>query len=81
MPATLYNAPARPLLTGLVLLVLAMVLLAVLSLAFTFHGPGRRDPSAPDRPMFTRRIATLPAMVVTGPAATPAPEVYETPAP
>lgn len=65
MPATLYNAPARPRLTALAVLVLAMVVLAVLSMAFVLHGSARLDPSASDRPAFTRRISTLPAVVVT----------------
>ena len=65
MLATLLNAPARPLLTGLVLLVVSMTLLAVLSLAFPTGGATRREPSAPERPAFTRRLITLPPVVVT----------------
>lgn len=78
MPATLLNAPARPLLTTLAALVLAMALLAVLSMAFALDAPARPDPSTPDRPAFTRRISTLPAMVVTPPEALQGPEVHET---
>lgn len=77
MPATLYNAPARPLLTRLALLVLLMAVLAALSLAFAFDARARRDPSASDRPVFTRRISTLPAIVVTPPATAPEYEIYE----
>lgn len=80
MPATLLNAPARPLLTGLVLLVQAMALLAALSLAFALDAPARPEPSAPDRPTFTRRISTLPAIVVTPPEAAPGTEAHEIPA-
>jgi hypothetical protein len=81
MPATLYNAPARPVLTGLVLLVLVMAVLAFLSMAFALDGPPRRDPSTSGRPIFTRRINTLPAIVVTPPETAPQPESYESDAP
>lgn len=77
MPATPLNAPARPLLTGLVSLVLVMALLAVLSLAFAVSRPGRHDPPASGRPAFTRRISTLPAIVVTAPRSAADPALYE----
>jgi hypothetical protein len=77
MPATPLNAPARPMLTGLVPLILVMALLAVLSLAFAMNRPARHDPPAPDRPAFTRRISTLPAIIVTAPQAAAEPELYE----
>lgn len=55
MPATLFNAPARPPLTRTAILVLSIVLLA--ALAFVIGGSGSRpDPSAADRPAFTRRM-------------------------
>jgi hypothetical protein len=65
MPATLLNAPARPLLTRLAILVLSMAVLAVCSLAI--RAPARRQDALDSaRPAFTRRrITTLPAVVVT----------------
>lgn len=77
MPATLYNAPARPRLTGLVVLVLAMVILAVLSMAFVLDSPARQDSSASHRPAFTRRISTLPAIVVAPPETAAEPQVHK----
>jgi hypothetical protein len=66
MSATLFNAPARPLLTRSMILVLSMALLAAASLALAFGGSGSPvEERAADRPHFTRRIATLPAVVVT----------------
>ena len=46
MPATLLNAPARPLLTRSVILVLSIVLLAVGLLAFVIGGSATRHGSA-----------------------------------
>lgn len=43
-----------------------MTLLALASLAFV-NEPPRRDSTVPDRPVFTRRMSTLPPMVVTAP--------------
>lgn len=56
MSATLSNAPARPLLTRPVLLVLSIVILGLALLAFVIGGSrtGDEAPSA-DRPAFTRR--------------------------
>ena len=66
MSATLFNAPARPLLTRSVILVLSMALLAAASLAFVLGGSeARMEVRAADRPHFTRRIVTLPSIVVT----------------
>jgi hypothetical protein len=66
MSGTVLNAPARPLLTRPILLVVSMALLAAAGLAFVFGGSGSRTKArAADRPHFTRRIATLPAVVVT----------------
>lgn len=61
MRARVWNAPARPLLTGLVIAVLSMTLLGALSLAFT-AGATPRHPPASDRPVFAGRMATLPPM-------------------
>lgn len=59
MPATLLNAPARPLLTRALLLALAMALLAAVALILAFYGPGSRpDPAAADRPAFIRRTVS-----------------------
>jgi hypothetical protein len=66
MSASLLNAPARLLLTRLVVLVLLMTLLAAASLALALGGSkSRGEARAADRPHFTRRIVTLPAVVVT----------------
>ncbi|HEX6373771.1 MAG TPA: hypothetical protein VF006_32890 [Longimicrobium sp.] len=65
MSATLLNAPARPLLTRSLFLLLSLALLAVALLSVAIGGSARRqDPAA--RPDFTRRLVTLPAVVVTG---------------
>lgn len=64
MRARMWNAPARPRLTGLVIAVLVMTLLAAASLAFRTGGSPPREPATPDRPVFTRRMATLPPIVV-----------------
>lgn len=69
MRATLLNAPARPLLTRLVLLVLSMALLAAGSLAFALGAEMRDAESAAGRTRFERRIVTLPAVTVTAPEA------------
>lgn len=62
MRARVWNAPARPRLTALVVAVVLMTLLAVASVAVS--GRPRREPT-PDRPVFARRIVTLPGVVVT----------------
>jgi hypothetical protein len=63
MPATLLNAPARPLLTGRTIILLSMVPFAVIALALlTDPHP---DHAVTNRPAFTRRMTTLPAIVVT----------------
>jgi hypothetical protein len=57
---------SRPLLTRSIILILSMGLLAAASLAFVAGGSeARMEVRASDRPHFTRRIATLPAVVVT----------------
>jgi hypothetical protein len=66
MRARVWNAPARPRLTGLVIAVLSMTLLALASLAFV-NAPPRRQPAALDRPVFARRMPTLLPIVVTAP--------------
>ncbi|HEU4882553.1 MAG TPA: hypothetical protein VFT45_09920 [Longimicrobium sp.] len=66
MSATLFNAPARPLLTRSIILILSMALLAAASLAFVVDGSeARMEAHAAARPHFTRRLVTLPAVVVT----------------
>jgi hypothetical protein len=56
MLAALWNAPARPLLTRSVLLVLSIVILGIGLLALVIGGSAARDEvPAPDRPAFTRR--------------------------
>jgi hypothetical protein len=65
MSATLFNAPARPLLTRPALLILSIVLLAT-ALALVLGGSESPvQARAADRPHFTRRLVTLPAIVVT----------------
>lgn len=66
MRARLWNAPVRSRLTDLVIAVLSMTLLALASLVFVTEPP-RRQPDALDRPVFTRRMSTLPPIVVTAP--------------
>ncbi len=59
MPATPLNAPARPLLTRTLILVLAIALLAAVALHFVSGGSGTLpDPVAADRPAFIRRTAS-----------------------
>lgn len=66
MSATLFNAPARPLLTRSVLLILSMALLAAAALSFAAgRSEARLDVRAADRPHFARRLISLPAVVVT----------------
>ena len=66
MAATQFNVPARPLLTRSVILILSMALLAAASFSFVLGGSKSPvDARVADRPHFTRRIATLPAIVVT----------------
>jgi hypothetical protein len=66
MSTTLLNAPARSLLTRSIILVLSMALLAAASLAFVIgRSDVRMDGRAADRPHFTRRLDSLPAVVVT----------------
>jgi hypothetical protein len=66
MRARVWNAPPRPRLTGLVIAVVSMTLLALASLAFV-NEPPRQQPSALDRPVFARRMVTLPPIIVTAP--------------
>ena len=66
MSATLLNAPARLPLTRPVVLLLSIGILAAAGLACVLGGSGSRaEARAADRPHFTRRLATLPAVVVT----------------
>ena len=65
MAVTLLNAPARPLLTSRALALLAAALLVAFALARLIH-PAPDSPVA-NRPAFTRRLAALPAIVVTTP--------------
>jgi hypothetical protein len=56
MPATLLNAPARPVLTRTLVLILSIGILATV-LAFAIGGSAaRQEASAADRPAFIRRI-------------------------
>lgn len=64
MPATLLNAPARPLLTALAL---SMVIGAA-ALPFAFRAVSRDAGPAAVHPRFARRMPSLPAIVVTAPA-------------
>jgi hypothetical protein len=66
MRARVWNAPARPRLTGLIIAVLSTTLLAFASLAFV-NEPPRRQPAALHRPVFARRMVTLPPILVTAP--------------
>jgi len=68
MSATLLNAPAHPLLTRSIILIVSIALLAAASLAFVAGGSeARMEARAADRPHFTRRMPALPAIVVTAP--------------
>jgi hypothetical protein len=59
MSATLLNAPARPLLTRSVLVVLSIVILGIGLLAFVIGESAARDEApSPDRPAFTRRVVS-----------------------
>lgn len=59
MPATLLNAPARPVLTRSRILILSIMILAAAALAFVIGGSAaRQETSAADRPAFTRRTAS-----------------------
>lgn len=68
MPTTLLNAPARPLLTRsmLVLVVIALLCGALAGIALGGSADQAGIPPA-DRPRFARRMITLPAVVVTVP--------------
>lgn len=68
MPATLLNAPARPLLT---VLALSMAILAA-ALPFAFRAVSREAGPAVAHPQFVRRMPSLPAIVVTAPDTTDA---------
>jgi hypothetical protein len=63
MPATLLNAPARPLLTALAL---SMAILAA-ALPFALRAGSRDAGPAAAHPQFARRMSSLPAIVVTAP--------------
>lgn len=63
MSATLWNAPARPLLT---VLALSMAILAA-ALPFALRAASRDAGPAAAHPRFARRMPSLPAIVVTAP--------------
>lgn len=67
MPATLFNAPVRPLLTGLVILALSMAILSAAAVSISVRAAAHHDSPASPRPRFARRMPTLPAVVVTAP--------------
>ena len=72
MTATRLNAPARPMLTTASLALAALAAAAAVALAIHAGGPppGRDQPAG--RPAFSRRMTTLPTVVVTTPRGTPA---------
>lgn len=68
MPATLLNASARPLLTRPMLVLLVIALLSGALAGIALGGSAARVDIPPaERPRFTRRMITLPAVVVTPP--------------
>lgn len=68
MRATLLNAPARPLLTRSMLVLLVIALLCGVLGGMALGGSAARiDAPPPDRPRFARRMITLPAVVATPP--------------
>lgn len=68
MAARYFNAPARPLLTGIGILAALLVAGAILSAALDVGYFAAHGASAVERPAFTRRMDVLPPIVVTAPA-------------
>lgn len=66
MRANVLNAPARPLLTPSMLVLLVIALLCGVLAGIALSG-SRADAPAAERPRFARRMTALPAVVVTPP--------------
>ncbi|HEX2209665.1 MAG TPA: hypothetical protein VHG93_18435 [Longimicrobium sp.] len=67
MPATLWNAPARPLLTILAILALSLAIATAAALPSALRAVSSRAVSASAHPRFERRMPSLRAIVVTAP--------------
>lgn len=65
MSATILNASAGPLLTRSTILILSMALLAAALVLVAGGSDARPEVRAADRPHFTRRLVSLPTVVVT----------------
>ena len=68
MAARHWNAPPRPLLTGIGLLAALLLLGVIFSAVLGAGGFAARHASGVERPIFSRRMDVLPTIVVTAPA-------------